>query len=350
MHRRPLLQRLDPPSVAVFRACRLGGMLCAVPALRALRAAVPHARIALVGLSEAQPFAQRFRSYVDEYIPFPGHPRLSGQPVLQDDLAAFDHRIRARRFALAIQLHGGSDTGNDVVGGFGAHAMAGFCRGAAVVRDRTVLFPCPDTGAESERLLWLMGKLGARATGTHPEFPLSRHDEDEWHESSLDTTLVPGSYVCLHPGARRRDTRWPAALFADVGDRLADEFGLRIVLTGSSDEAELTAAVAARMRYVPLDAAGRTSLGALAMLLRGARLLLCNDSGVSQVAAGLGVDSVVVFSRPDVARWAPLDRHRHRCIWDPAAERAHVVLHHARALLSGTAPSRQRSVGMWPYW
>ena len=350
MHRRPLLQRLDPPSIAVFRARHLGGMLCAVPALRALRAAVPHARIALVGLPEAQSFAQRFRSYVDEFIAFPGRPLLSGQPVPQEDLAAFHTSIRARRFALAIQLHGGSDAGNDVVGGFGAHAVAGFCRGAAVVGDRTVLFPCPDTGAEPERLLWLMDKLGAQATGTHLEFPLSRRDGDEWRASGLDATLVPGSYVCLHPGTRRQDTRWPASLFAEVGDSLADEFGLRVVLTGSGEEADLTAAVAARMRYVPLDAAGRTSPGALAVLLQGARLLLCNDGGVSQVAAGLGVDSVVVFSRADIARWAPLDRHRHRCIWDPAAERAHVVLHHARALLSGTVPSRQRSVGMWPYW
>jgi hypothetical protein len=57
-----------------------------------------------------------------------------------------------------------------------------------------------------------------------------------------------------------------------------------------------------------------------------------------------------VFSKADIARWAPLDRHMHRCIWDPGAERAQVVLQHARALLSDTAPSRQRSVGMWPYW
>lgn len=350
MHRRPLLQRLDPPSVVVFRPRHLGAMLCAVPALRALRAALPHARIALVGLPDAQPFAQRFRSYVDDFIAFPGHPLLSGQPIRHDALAAFGAAIRARRFVLALQLHGGADAGNDIVGGFGAHAMAGFCRGAAVVRDRTVLFPFPDTGTEPERLLWLMDQLGAQATGTHLEFPLSQQDEDAWRDSGLGRTLVPGTYVCLHPGARRRGTCWPAALFAEVGDCLADEFGLRVVLSGSADEADLTAAVAERMRYVPLDAAGRTSLGALAVLLRGARLLLCNDSGVSQLAAGLGVDSVVVFSRADIARWAPLDRHRHRCIWDPAAERAHVALHHARALLSGTVPSRQRSVGMWPYW
>jgi ADP-heptose:LPS heptosyltransferase len=88
----------------------------------------------------------------------------------------------------------------------------------------------------------------------------------------------------------------------------------------------------------------------MACLMRGARLLICNDTGVSHIAAGLKLNSVVVFSKADIARWSPLDRHRHRCIWDPGAERASVVLEHARALLSGTEPSKQRTTGMWPYW
>jgi ADP-heptose:LPS heptosyltransferase len=139
-------------------------------------------------------------------------------------------------------------------------------------------------------------------------------------------------------------------LFAEVGDRIAAEFRLRPVLTGSSAEAELTAEVASRMHREPLDAAAPISIGAMAVLLRGARLLLCNDTGVSHIAAGLKLKSVVIFSKADIARWAPLDRLTHRCIWDPAAERAAMVLQHARALLSGMAPSRQRCVGMWPYW
>jgi len=104
------------------------------------------------------------------------------------------------------------------------------------------------------------------------------------------------------------------------------------------------------MHHEPLDAAAPISIGAMAVLLRGARLLLCNDTGVSHIAAGLKLKSVVIFSKADIARWAPLDRLTHRCIWDPAGERAAMVLQHARALLSGTAPSRQRCVGMWPYW
>jgi ADP-heptose:LPS heptosyltransferase len=350
MARQALLQRLDPPSVVVFRALHLGDMLCAVPALRALRTSLPRARITLVGLPWAQQFADRFPCYIDEFIPFPGHPMLPERPVDHDALAEFCASICARRFALAIQLHGSGDVSNDIVSGFGADAMAGFCRGEAVLRERTVLLPYPEAGPEPERLLNLMEQLGADAAGAHLEFPLTRLDEDELAASGVAGNLAPGKYFCIHPGARKRDKCWPATLFAEVGDRIAAEFGLRPVLTGSGAEADLTAEVASHMHHKPLDAAAPISIGAMAVLLRGARLLLCNDTGVSHIAAGLKLKSVVIFSKADIARWAPLDRLTHRCIWDPAAERAAMALQHARALLSGIAPSRQRCVGMWPYW
>jgi ADP-heptose:LPS heptosyltransferase len=348
--RRSLLQRADLSSVAVFRALHLGEMLCSVPALRTLRATLPRTHIALVGLPESRQFADRFAGYVDEFIPFPGHPLLPEQPVQEHALTSFYNGVCARRFTLAIQLHGNDDVSNDIVGSFGADAMAGFCHGKPVSHGHTVLCPYPGTGAEPERLQALMVHLGAEPAGMHLEFPLSSHDEEELRSSDIGRKLEPGQYLCIHPGARTRNKCWPARHFAEVGDRLAEEFGLQVVLTGSAQEADVTAEVAAHMRHEPIDAAVPISLGAMAVLLRGARLLLCNDTGVSHIAAGLKVKSVVVFSKADIARRAPLDRLTHRCIWDPGAERAKVVLEHARALLSDMAPSRQRSVGMWPYW
>jgi ADP-heptose:LPS heptosyltransferase len=350
MIRRPFLQRLDPSSVVVFRPLQLGDMLCAVPALRALRSAVPRAHIALVGLPWAQQFADRFGSYIDEFLPFPGHSLLPEQPVRHEELARFYTSLCTRNFGLAIQMHGSGEVTNDIVAGFGAKAIAGFCRGEAVMRDRGVMLPYPETGTEPERLLRLMETLGAEPAGLDLEFPLSQQDEEELAASGLMKELPDAAYFCIHPGAHQRDKCWPPRQFAEVGDRLAAEFGLTPVLTGSASEADLTAEVAAHMHHTPVNAAAPISVGAMAALMRKAKLLLCNDTGVSHIAAGLKLKSVVVFSKADIARWAPLDRHSHRCIWDPAAERATVVLQHARALLSGTEPSRQRSVGMWPYW
>jgi hypothetical protein len=350
VNRRPLLQRLDVDSIAVFRALHLGDMLCAVPALRALRGAAPKARITLVGLPWSAQFARRFERYIDEFIAFPGHPMLPEQPVRQERLTAFYADMCERRFTLALQLHGSGDISNEIVTGFGAQAMAGYRRGEAVLTERTMLLPYPEVGAEPERLLQLVEELGAQADGKHLEFPLWTEDDAELRDSGVADGLSPGSYICIHPGARARDKCWPPQRFAEVADQLAGEFGVGVVVTGSADEADLVAEVTERMQSPAINAASAMSIGAMAALLSRARLLVCNDTGVSHIAAGLRLKSVVVFSKADIARWAPLDRRTHRCIWDPDAERASTVLQHARALLAGTAPSRERAVGMWPYW
>jgi ADP-heptose:LPS heptosyltransferase len=348
--RRPLLQRLDVKSVAVFRALQLGDMLCAVPALRALRWKLPQAHVILVGLPWASQFAQRFRDYIDEFIAFPGHPLLPEQPVRQHEVAGFYTGLCRRELSLSIQLHGSGDVTNEIVSGFGARVMAGCTRGAPMSSDSTLLFAYPETGAEPERLLAVVSQLGAEPVGDHLEFPITFADEQELADSGIADGISPGQYICVHPGARHRDKCWPPVRFAEVADQLAQEFRLAVVLTGSAAEAGLADEVAQHMRTPAINAAAPISIGAMACLMRGARLLLCNDTGVSHIAAGLKLNSVVIFSKADIARWSPLDRHRHRCIWDPSAERASVVLEHARALLSGTEPSRQRAKGMWPYW
>jgi len=350
VQRRPLFHRLDIDSVAVFRALHLGDMLCAVPALRALRTALPQARITLVGLPWASQFAARFRHYIDDFIAFPGHPLLPEQPVRHDELTSFYANMCARGFTLGLQLHGNGHITNEIVAGFGAHAVAGHCQGAPLASERTILVPYPEIGAESDRLLNLVQRLGAGAVGDYLEFPLGQDDRQELEASGIAAGLKPGGYICVHPGARKRDKCWPPRRFAEVADRLAAEFGLDVVLTGSADEADLAAEVASHMQARPVNAAAPISIGAMAVLMKQARLLVCNDTGVSHIAAGLRLKSVVIFSKADIARWAPLDRDNHRCIWDPDAQRSAAVLQHARALLAGTDPSRQRRAGMWPYW
>jgi ADP-heptose:LPS heptosyltransferase len=325
----PLLKRLDVRKVVVFRALQLGDMLCAVPALRALRAALPHAHITLVGLPWATQFASRFSRYLDDFIVFPGHPSFPEQKVDEGRLHGFYEDVRARKFDLAVQMHGSGEISNGIVGAFGAKAVCGFAGGM----QSDAFLPYAISGPEPLNLVRLVRFLGATVAGIELEFPLSASDHGELRDSGLSDRLVGREYICIHPGARFRNKCWAPHRFAQVADRLATEFGLPVVLTGSDKEIDLTSAVAQSMRLPAVNAAAPISIGAMAALMSGARLLVCNDTGVSHIAAGLRLRSVVIFSTADIHRWSPLNRSLHRCIWDPAGKRAATVLQLARGLL-----------------
>src|SRR5690606_26872701 len=249
--------------IAVFRALQLGDLLCAVPALRALRAAFPRARITLIGLPWAASFAARFRHYLDDFIAFPGAPGLPERRAGTHEARAFRARARAAAFDLALQLHGDGRHSNAVVAGLGARIWAGFHPADDPAADGGRCTVCPDGEPEARRLLRLLAFLGIPAQGEALEFPIA---PEEWRAAGrvrVRFGLQLGRYVCLHPGGRAPARRWPPEAFARVGDRLAGR-GFQIVLTGTAQEGALTRAVARTMLAPSIDLAGEALTGVLA--------------------------------------------------------------------------------------
>src|SRR5438105_6432141 len=112
--------------VAVLRALQLVDLLCAVPALRALRAGLPDAEITLIGLPWARALVDRLPQFLDAFIPLPGWPGLPEQPPQVHTIPAFLESIQNRRFDLAIQLHGNGSLTNPLIALLGARRNAGF--------------------------------------------------------------------------------------------------------------------------------------------------------------------------------------------------------------------------------
>lgn len=303
--------------VAVLRALMLGDLLCATPALRALRRGLPRARLVLVGLPWAQALAVRL-GCVDDFVVLPGWPGLPEQPLADHATRRrFLAAMHARRFDWALQLHGSGAVVNPLVASWGARHHAGFATpgGWRPPADAANFADWPEHGTEVERLLVLTDHLGLPRRGQGLVFPLRDTDRDS--AAALWRPLRGQPFAVVHPGAQLPSRRWPAARFAAVADALA-EAGVGIVLTGSAAEAPLVRAVAQAMRHPALDLAGRTSLWGLGAVVERASLVLSNDTGVSHVAAALGTPSVVVASGSDVARWAPADTTLHRVLWQPA--------------------------------
>jgi ADP-heptose:LPS heptosyltransferase len=283
-----------------------------VPALRALRTALPDAEIVLIGLPWARELVRRLPAYLDDFLEFPGYPGLPEREPAIERIPGFFAEAQRRRFDLALQMHGSGAIVNPIVALLGARSSAGYVAPGQYRPDPDRFLPYPEGEHEVRIHLRLMEFLGIPPRGEDLEFPLQRRDREELE--ALGAGLAPGGYACIHAGARYPSRRWPAARFAAVADALAAR-GLHIVLTGSEAERPLSAAVRAATTAPVIDLTGRTSLGAFAALIAGARLVVCNDTGTSHVAAAQRTPSVVIASGSDVARWAPLDRDSHRVLW-----------------------------------
>jgi ADP-heptose:LPS heptosyltransferase len=101
-----------------------------------------------------------------------------------------------------------------------------------------------------------------------------------------------------------------------VARRLAAE-GHRVLVSGSPGEAaDAHALAAAAGLSANTVLAGRTDIGALAMLVAHAGLVICGDTGVAHLATAYGTRSVLLFGPMAPARWGPpAGGFRHTVLW-----------------------------------
>ncbi|HEX8939882.1 MAG TPA: glycosyltransferase family 9 protein [Candidatus Limnocylindrales bacterium] len=317
----------DVTRIAVLRGGGLGDLVFALPALEALRGAYPAAEVVLLGPAWAGSFLAGRSGTVDRVVPLPPVRGVSVHPDAQDappeDPGAvedFVARMRAERFDLALQLHGGGRHSNPFVARLGARVTAGLRTADAAPLDRWTRYVYWQS--EVARFLEVAGLVGARPLRLEPRLPLLARDvaaaEAALRRTPLGEARRDGArpLVALHPGAGDPRRRWPAPSFAALADRLV-EAGARVVLTATAEEQALTAEVAAVARRGPpglVDLAGRCSLDALAGLFAGCACVVSNDSGPLHLAAAVGAPTVGIYWCGNLINAGPASRGLHRAL------------------------------------
>jgi ADP-heptose:LPS heptosyltransferase len=238
--------------IALFRPLGLASLLCAVPALRALDAAYPHAEITLIGLPRLRELAERLHRYLDGFAAFPGFPGIPGPECDLDEIPGFFERMRASRFDLAIQMHGSGEIANPLMVLMGAARNAGYYRPGRYCPDAQRYLEWREDEDDVQRWVRLAERLGAPDKGTFLEFPLAPEDWAEQRALHLE------NYVCLDRAAQPQR-------FAEVSDALAAE----------------------GWNVVPISLAERRSLGGTVAVIAKARLVVSNDPDTALLAAAM---------------------------------------------------------------
>lgn len=115
-----------------------------------------------------------------------------------------------------------------------------------------------------------------------------------------------GSYVVVHPGSGGSTRTWPVPMFAELARRLHNN-NIHVVVTGSDAEQELGDFIEQQTTIVNL--CGRTTLPETIDILRHARCVVANSTGILHVAAACGTNVVGLYpaSPPSMSarRWGP---------------------------------------------
>ncbi len=118
--------------------------------------------------------------------------------------------------------------------------------------------------------------------------------------------LCSEPYIVISPGASTPEKRWGAKRFSTVARRLVENGYGVVVVGGTEDRVEGESIAEAG----GLNLAGLTTMSESAAVIASSRLVICGDSGVLHLAAGLGVSTVSLFGPSCTVKWAPRgERH-----------------------------------------
>jgi ADP-heptose:LPS heptosyltransferase len=276
------------PRAVVLRPLGLGDLLTGVPAIRAVRAAVPEHRLVLATTAALEPLAALIDA-VDEVLPARELEPLdwAGPPP-----------------ELAVDLHGKGPASHVIVDQLHPERLLTFAGPG---------YPGPVWRPdEHEVRRWC--RLVSEGLGVSA-------DPDALDLAVPAVSPRAPEAAVVHPGAAFPGRRWPPDRFAAVARHLADA-GHDVRVTGGPAEVPLARAVAERAGLGP-DAvlAGRTSPLELAAVVAAARVVVSGDTGVAHLATAYRRPSVLLFGPVSPALWGPPPR-------DGRGGPLHVVLWH----------------------
>jgi lipopolysaccharide heptosyltransferase II len=113
-------------------------------------------------------------------------------------------------------------------------------------------------------------------------------------------------YGVIAPGAEFGPAkRWPADRYAAAAEKVGDTIPHWIIVGAPGDRAACDAV--ARELPGAENRCGKTTLDELAVVLAGATVVLCNDSGVMHLAAACGAPTVAVFGSTEPKLTRPVN-------------------------------------------
>jgi heptosyltransferase-2 len=274
--------------ILVIRGGAIGDFVLTLPVLAALREHFPETHLAVLG-----------------------YPHIAGL-ALAGDLVDEVRSIEAR--ALAGFFANGGDLDPDLSGFFGQASII-----LSYLYDPDGIFQqnvARVSGAQfiagphrpDERL-----PLHAAETFLRPLERLAIFSAEATPKLLLPEPTAPklgyGRWLAVHPGSGSARKNWPESRWAELLDRLMVETAWKALVIGGEAEEGRHRRLAAKLPAKRCELLDHRPLTEVAQWLRECHAYVGHDSGISHLAAAVGLPSVILWGDSVEHVWRPLGEH-----------------------------------------
>lgn len=148
----------------------------------------------------------------------------------------------------------------------------------------------------TEVLLGPLERLGIRDADPVPRLELP---------ASPDAALAAGRWLAAHPGSGSERKNWPEARWSELLQSLVTSTDLGLLLVGGEAEGDRLERLRARLPESRIRLVRDLPLCELARLLSGCSAFVGHDSGITHLAASLGLPTLALWGESDEAVWRP---------------------------------------------
>lgn len=273
--------------ILVIRGGAIGDFILTLPVLAALRQQFPNARLEVLG--------------------YPHIAQLALLGGLADQVQSIEARPLAGFFAQRSSLDGRL-----------AEYFAGFALIISYLYDPDNVFQ--ENVARCSKAQFIAGphrpneneSVHATDVFLKPLERLAIFDADAAPRINLNAARnVAGAensvsrWLACHPGSGSERKNWPEENWATLLQRLADKTGLQFLLLGGEAEGERLARLAALVPPNRIKVAQSLPLPEVAALIGECQFYVGHDSGITHLAAALGLPGLVLWGGTNESVWRP---------------------------------------------
>jgi len=281
----------------IVRLTALGDILHTVPAVAALRAAHPHAKIDWVVERKWAPLLEGSPA-IDEVIPFERRSLWGAAECVE--------RLRENRYTCAIDFQGLYKS-SLLAALSGVGRRIGFDRGWAREGGAAMFYtePVIPIGRHVTELNYSLAERAGASRPHAPEYPLR---VPAGGAASVRARLrdrgIEDEYIVVGPGGSWRAKCWPPERYGEFCRAFETESNFRVVvIRGPGEESLADEVCRAASPTQPVVLA--TTIEELMGLLAHARCVVAADSGPLHLASALGTPVVGLYGPTDPARNGP---------------------------------------------